>query len=60
MPRVHSKTKEDREHKERKAPKKKKDHKKSIQRFWSKHWEVIIAAIAGLIVGAFIVPRFFR
>jgi len=27
---------------------------------WRKYWEIIIALIAGLIVGKFILPKFFR
>jgi len=47
--------------------KEKKEHKpsrgrqqKDLRYYWSKHWEVIIAAIAAVIVGLLIVPMFFR
>jgi hypothetical protein len=47
--------------------KKGKEHKrakprqnKDFRHYWSKHWEVIIAAIAAIIVGLLIVPMFFR
>jgi hypothetical protein len=50
--------KEQKEKKERKKPRK--GRKTKFELFWAKHWEVIIAAIAGLIVGAFVVPKFFR
>jgi len=47
--------------------KEKKEHKSSRARqqrdfrhYWSKHGELIIAAIAAIIVGLLIVPMFFR
>jgi len=47
--------------------KEKKEHKSSRARqqrdfryYWSKHWELIIAAVVALIVGFLIVPMFFR
>jgi len=47
--------------------KEKKEHKslrarqqKSLRYYWSKHWEVIIAAFAAIIVSLLIVPMFFR
>jgi hypothetical protein len=61
MPRLNIKrreTKEQKEKKEHTKPRKKRHTK--LESFWAKHWEVIIAAIAGLIVGAFVVPKFFR
>jgi hypothetical protein len=48
---------------ERSDPKKfgfNKKQKKKMQKYWSKHWEIIIAAILGLIVGGFILPKLFR
>jgi hypothetical protein len=33
---------------------------KDLRYYWTRHWEVIIAAIAALIVGLLIVPMFFR
>jgi hypothetical protein len=47
--------------------KEKKKHKsprarqqRDFRYYWSKHWELIIAAIAAIIVGLLIVPMFFR
>jgi hypothetical protein len=47
--------------------KEKKEHKssrarqaKDLRYYWSRHWELIIAAITALIVGLLIVPMFFR
>jgi len=31
-----------------------------IEEFWDKYWSIIIALIAGLFVGKFILPRFFQ
>ena len=33
---------------------------KQMGSFWEQHWEIIITAILALIVGLFIVPKFFR
>lgn len=35
-------------------------HTKQMNSFWEQHWEIIITAILALIVGLFIVPKFFR
>jgi len=47
--------------------KEKKEHKssrgrqqKDLRYYWSRDWEVIIAAIVAIIVGFLIVPMFFR
>ena len=58
MPRQSTKSKEQKEQKKPRG--KRSPSKKQLESFWDKYWEVIIAAIAGLIVGAFIVPKFFR
>jgi hypothetical protein len=31
-----------------------------IEEFWDKYWSIIVALIAGIIVGKFILPKFFR
>lgn len=61
MPRLNINKKEPKEQKEKKEQRKpRKNRRTKFDSFWAKHWEVIIAAIAGLIVGAFVVPKFFR
>jgi hypothetical protein len=37
-----------------------KKFKKKMQKIWSKHWEILIAAILALIVGGLILPKLFR
>jgi hypothetical protein len=49
------KKKEKKEHKSSRAR-----QQKDFRHYWSKHWELIIAAAVALIVGLLIVPMFFR
>ena len=64
MPRQTTKTKESKITKPSgssgRRKKKKSTYQKQVETFWEKHWEIIVAAIFGLIVGLFIVPKFFK
>jgi hypothetical protein len=31
-----------------------------LESVWTKHWEIIITVILGLIIGVFVLPMFFR
>lgn len=31
-----------------------------LRSFWREHWEIIVAAALGLIIGGLVLPKFFR
>jgi LPS O-antigen subunit length determinant protein (WzzB/FepE family) len=55
MLRYFGKNKENKQHKRSRTR-----QQKDFQYYWSRHWEIIVAAIAAIIVGLFIAPMFFR